>query len=166
MIALVLALTLQSAVPPTPAPASARRAAASFQARDLRGQRLRLDDLRGKVVVLAFWATWCAPCRQELVHLDALQRSRGPEGLVVLAVATDGPETAAQIGALAQRSRWAMSVIHDADGALRARLNPRGDTPFVALIDRQGRMAFTHAGYTPGDEAELIRRVALELAAP
>lgn len=165
MIALVLALTLQAA-PQAPVAPGVRGAAASFQARDLRGQRVRLDDLRGKVVVLAFWATWCAPCRQELTHLDALQRARGPEGLTVLAVATDGPETAAQVGALAQRNRFAMSVIHDADGALRARFNPRGDTPFVLLIDRQGRVAFTHAGYTPGDEVELARRVAAELATP
>lgn len=145
---------------------SERPAAAPFSVRDLNGQRVRLADLRGKVVVLAFWATWCVPCRQELPHLDALQRARAKDGLSLFAVSTDGPDTAAQVAALARRERWAMSVVHDVEGALTGRFNPRGENPFTVVIDRRGRVAWTHAGYNPGDERALAKLVATALDEP
>src|SRR6185312_15591570 len=52
------------------------------------GSRVRLADLRGKVVVLAFWASWCAPCRAEAPTLDALSREYEKQGVVVLGVDT------------------------------------------------------------------------------
>ena len=161
MSALLLVLALLA--PRAPLAPVSRPLAASFQARDLNGQRVRLDELRGKVVVLAFWSTWCAPCRAELPHLDALQRQYADAGLVVIAVATDGPDTAAQLGAVVKRSRWRMTVVHDADGAIAGRFDPRGDAPFVVVIDRQGRVAHTHAGYLPTDERELARVVVAAL---
>lgn len=157
MIAAFLLALLAAA--PTPFPSTQRPQAPHFLARDLSGQRLHLEQWRGKVVVLAFWATWCAPCRQELPHLGALQRRRGADGLMVVAIATDGPPAAAQVGAVARRGAWGVPVVHDADGALAARFNPRGENPMVVVIDRAGRVAFTHQGYTPGDEAALAQVV-------
>lgn len=160
LLAAVLASALVQGEP------AERATAAPFSVRDLNGQRIRLADLRGKVVVLAFWATWCTPCRQELPHLDALERARAKDGLTVLAVATDGPDTAAQVAALARRERWSMRVVHDVEGALTGRFNPRGENPFTVVIDRHGRVAWTHAGFTPGDERVLAKVVTTTLDEP
>jgi peroxiredoxin len=56
------------------------------------GKTYTRADFGGKLLVLNFWATWCPPCREELPSLDALQRTLGPKGLVVLAVSVDKDE--------------------------------------------------------------------------
>src|SRR5689334_866360 len=56
------------------------------------GRKYTQADFGGKLLVLNFWATWCPPCREELPSLDALQRTLGPKGLVVLAVSVDKDE--------------------------------------------------------------------------
>ena len=64
-------------------------AAPPLQAQDLLGKPVNKDNWAGKVVLVNFWATWCPPCREELPSLDALQRTLGSRGLVVLAVSVD-----------------------------------------------------------------------------
>jgi peroxiredoxin len=148
MTALVLAALLSTSI--VAGEPAERAVAGGFTVRDLQGKRVRLAELRGKVVVLAFWATWCAPCLQELPHLEALQKKLGKDGLTVIAVATDGPDNS-----IARKSGWTMTTVHDAEGTVLARYNPRAENPFVVVIDRKGRIASTHAGYTPGDERAL-----------
>lgn len=140
---------------PAIAPAAAtdgRKQAPAFEARDLDGNRIKLADLKGKVVVIDFWATWCGPCMQELPFMDTYYKELKSKGLVVLAVATDGPETAAKISSVVKRKRFTMPVIHDAAGKIVALLNPRGNNPFTVFIDKKGRIVKSHEGYASGDE--------------
>lgn len=146
-------------------PAERRAAAPSFALKDLNGKRVQLDAYKGKVVVVNFWATWCAPCLQELPFLEQYYKRYAKDGLVVLAIATDGPETAARIRTVVRRKRWSMPVLHDAAGSVVASLNPRGTNPYTLFIDRRGRVAFRHEGYSPGDEKKyegLIRSLLAE----
>lgn len=136
-----------------PATAEEERAPApALSLRDLDGKQVNLADLRGKVVVISLWASWCAPCKQELKHLDAMYRRLKGQGLVVLAVSTDGPETQADVRGTVRQARWQVPVLVDREGAAMARLNPRGTVPFTLFIDRRGRQAQRHEGYTAGDE--------------
>jgi cytochrome c biogenesis protein CcmG, thiol:disulfide interchange protein DsbE len=78
-----------------PAAASAQQGAMApdFSLSGLSGQTLTLSSYRGKVVLLDFWATWCAPCREETPHLVDLQNKYGSQGLQVIGVSMDdGPE--------------------------------------------------------------------------
>ncbi|OGQ26715.1 MAG: hypothetical protein A2138_23275 [Deltaproteobacteria bacterium RBG_16_71_12] len=163
MSALLLALVVSTSSPEAAAP---RPAAAGFTARDLQGRRVRLDELRGRVVVLAFWASWCAPCLGELQALDALQRRHAADGLTVIAVAGDGPDTATRVTALARQRGWRMRVVHDVERRLFARFDPSGETPWLVVIDRRGRVVSTHAGYAPGDERALAAQLAATLGEP
>jgi peroxiredoxin len=91
-------------------------------------------------------------CLQELPFLDRFHQQRSKDGLVVLAIATDGPETAAQIAPLVRRRRLTMPVAHDQSGTVISALNPRAANPYTLFIDRQGRVTHRHEGYSPGDE--------------
>ncbi len=70
------------------------RTAADFTLNDLNNQPVTLADLRGKVVLLDFWATWCGPCRIDMPRIDALHREFHQEGLAVLGVNAESPEVA------------------------------------------------------------------------
>jgi peroxiredoxin len=97
--------------------------------------------------------------------LEKYYQEHKDEGLVILAVATDGPETASKIGTVARRLRLSMPVLHDQDGSIVAALNPRGNNPFTVYVDRQGRVVKAHEGFAPGDEVgqlELIKKLLAE----
>jgi peroxiredoxin len=123
-----------------------------FEATSLGGETVRLSALRGRVVVVSFWATWCAPCLLELPFLQGFYEELGDEGLTVVAVAMDGPETQSQVRREVRRSGLTMPVILDTDGTITSVLNPRAAAPFTLFIDRRGGRAHVQEGYASGDE--------------
>lgn len=135
-------------------PPDARRPLARFELKDLKGKRVSSRDLKGKVAVISFWATWCTPCKQELSALDSFRKKYKGRDLTVLAIATDGPETLSVVRSVARRKRWGLTVLTDKDGAVNSLLNPRGTIPYSVFVDRRGRIAYVHAGYKSGDEAK------------
>src|SRR5512138_1648113 len=72
--------------------------APDFALKDLNGNTVRLADLRGKAVLLNFWATWCPPCKVEIPWFVDLQKQYGPQGLQIVGVAMDdaGPDAIAK----------------------------------------------------------------------
>jgi thiol-disulfide isomerase/thioredoxin len=74
---------VQTAVAPG---AEVGRSAPDFTLTDMQGQQVTLSELKGKVVILNFWATWCPPCRQEMPSMEELYRTYKDQGLVILAV--------------------------------------------------------------------------------
>lgn len=104
---------------------------------DLDGGTHRLDDWKGKVVLLNFWATWCAPCREEMPSLDALQKAKGGEDFEVLTVAS-GRNTEAAINRFFQESGVTdLPTLTDPQMAL-ARAFGIMAMPVTILIDAEG----------------------------
>ncbi|MCB9519524.1 MAG: TlpA family protein disulfide reductase [Myxococcales bacterium] len=135
-------------------PPADRPPAAAFRLDNLVGESVSLQDFAGQVVVISFWATWCGPCLQEIPFMNGFFEQYGDQGLTVLAVTTDGPETLSEVRNVARRGHWTLPVLLDLDGAVAAQLNPRGTQPFTMFIDRAGRVAATHEGFSSGDEVE------------
>jgi cytochrome c biogenesis protein CcmG, thiol:disulfide interchange protein DsbE len=79
----------------------------------LDGKRIALGDLRGKVVILTFWATWCEPCRQELPLLSRYARAHAKDGLVVLGFSLDGPDDLKQVRAVADGLSFPVGLLGD-----------------------------------------------------
>lgn len=102
---------------------------------DLSGRAWKAADLRGKVVLLNFWASWCEPCRAEMPALQALQAAH-PGRLVVFAINyKESPEAVARF---VQRQGWSLPIVPDPRGQLAQRWGI-GIFPTSVLIDPRGK---------------------------
>jgi peroxiredoxin len=147
---------------------SGPRKAADFSLRDLDGKTFHLSDHLGKdVVVMSFWATWCVPCIGEMPHLDRIYKTHKDQGLVVLGISLDGPETVAQVGPTAHRLGVTYPILLDEETRVVQSYNPRREAPFTVIIDRAGTITSQKVGHSAGDEVALEQElVALLSAAP
>jgi len=137
--------------------------APDFSLPTLEGQTVTLSALRGQVVFLNFWATWCPPCREEMPSIERLHRAFKDQGLVVLAVDVD--EGAGVVARFVKDFRLSFPVLLDTGSAVTPRYGVVG-LPTTILVDRRGRIVGGAVG--PRDWASpagraLIRSL-LELA--
>jgi thiol-disulfide isomerase/thioredoxin len=110
------------------------------------GGELALADLRGRVVCLDFWATWCATCKAALPALDALARRKGFEDVRFLAVNIDHDGKLADRFVTERLADTRMTLLRDDGGALLARYGAEG-MPALYVIDRDGVVRHVEAGY-------------------
>lgn len=128
---------------PEPAPASPLDAAAYP---DLAGTPRRIAEWRGRVVAVNFWATWCAPCREEIPLFMEVRRERGSQGFEVVGIAIDN---AAKVSEYARTVSISYPVLI-ADGSglemIRKLGNSSGGLPYTAFLDRSGRLVRSKLG--------------------
>ena len=136
--AFVVALLLAAA------PAAARDAA-PLEMKTLEGRSVSLGDLRGEVVVLNFWATWCKPCITEMPVLARLAQRFGGRGLRVIAASVDESASREQLAQFAEKLPRAMEVWVGATMADIARMQVQA-LPTTVIIDREGTLIRVHHG--------------------
>jgi peroxiredoxin len=139
--------------------------APDFALSSLEGKTVHLSDHLGKVVVLDFWATWCTPCLAEIPHLEALYEAHEKEGLVILGLSIDGPETLSNVAPMVRRYALTFPILLDDETRVLAQYNPARDAPFAVIIDRAGKVVERRTGYQPGDEKNLEARLVELLSA-
>jgi cytochrome c biogenesis protein CcmG, thiol:disulfide interchange protein DsbE len=108
------------------------------------GDRVRLSDLKGELVVLDFWASWCDPCRQSVPILNEVAKQLAAEKVHVLGVNSEAMQPAA-IDRIGQRWGMAYPVLHDANAEVMVEYDVSA-LPTLYLIDRQGVVRKSHAG--------------------
>lgn len=115
-----------------------------FNIPDLTGQPRRASEFDGQVVLLNFWAPWCAPCREEIPMLNELQRQYGEQGLQILGPVVDQPDA---VRAFMEVVGLNYPVLSDLPAVLRLQ-DAYGEQrlPFSVLINRRGRVVYRHAG--------------------
>ncbi len=114
-----------------------RLEAPDFELSGLDGKKLRLQDYRGQLVLLNFWATFCVPCREEMPQLEALWKSFKDKGFTVIAIATDRGN-AKEVKRFVQETALTFPVVLDPDGKVRNNYEIIG-LPTTYLIGRDGR---------------------------
>ncbi len=131
--------------------------APSFELIELSGARVSLDSLAGKVVLLNFWATWCAPCRSEMPGMERVWQQYRDRGFAVVAVSVDaGGEK--RIAGFVRRLKLGYPILLDPDSEVAERYNVSG-LPASFLIDREGRVIGRMIGSREWDSPEAIRLI-------
>jgi thiol-disulfide isomerase/thioredoxin len=123
---------------------------------------LDLESLRGRVVYLDFWASWCAPCRQSFPWMQSMKAAHEREGLTVIAVNLDPSREDAE--RFLAKFKPDFDVRFDPQGSAAERFKIHG-MPTSVIIDRHGVQRFTHIGFRSVDEAayeDQLRRLLAE----
>jgi thiol-disulfide isomerase/thioredoxin len=116
-------------------------------------------------VLLNIWATWCAPCREEMPRIERLYQELGPQGLAVVAVSIDNPGMTDAIREFRKEMGLTFDVLHDESGRIRDDYQTTG-VPETFLIDRAGvvRRRLIGASWTVDDQRPLLRELIAEQA--
>ncbi len=152
LLILLAALVALVAVPAGAAPLAVGKPAPDVELTLVDGEKVRLADLKGRVVVLNFWATWCVPCRKELPLLDAYYRRLKDRGLSVYAITVESSAPLYQLKKL-----FAAMAIPSVK-KVRGMPTTMAAVPTNFIIDRAGTVRFTKPGAFDLDElnAKLI----------
>ncbi|HEX8499886.1 MAG TPA: TlpA disulfide reductase family protein [Pyrinomonadaceae bacterium] len=130
----------------------------------LDGRRESLEDLRGQVVVLDFWATYCPPCREEIPHLVRLQRQFGPKGLKVIGLNVGGPDDRPKVPEFVKLYGIQYQLSEPDPDTTRLFLADNDAIPQTFVLDRRGRLVRHFVGYDEEVASQLEAAVAGALA--
>ncbi len=126
-------------------------AAPDFTLESRSGDNIRLEDHRGEVVMLNFWASWCGPCRQEMPLMDDIYSRYQDLGFTILAVNVD--ENRDEALRFLDKVPVSYPVLYDPESSV-SELYEVPAMPTTVMIDRDGNARYIHYGYKPGYEAE------------
>jgi len=130
--------------------------APDFTLKSLDGANLRLEEYRGQVVLINFWASWCGPCRQEMPLLDRLHHRYEDTGFAVLGINVEGLAAPAQ--EIVDSTSVTFPIVID-DGQKVSEMYNLEAMPSTFVVDRDGVVRYIHRGYKPGDEAKYVEIV-------
>ena len=138
--------------------------APDFAVPDLSGQAVRLSNLRGKVVLLNLWTTWCPPCREEMPSMERLYRQLRDKGFVLLAVSQDEAGQAG-VASFVRELGLTFPVLVDPQHQVGDRFDVWG-YPESFIIDREGRVVERVIGPRKWDSPKQVEALEALLSAP
>ncbi len=161
LLFLALPFATSAAEPPlqfTHTPFKTRTAAPALALKDMDGKTVELAGLRGKVVIINFWATWCPPCRREFPSMERLRQKIAGKPVVILGV--DEGETVDIIDQFTSTLdlQPQFPILLDLDGEAMAAWPVRG-LPTTFFIDKHGRLAYSAVGGRDFEHPEMLRLI-------
>ena len=147
-----------------PPPLALDKPAPSFRLPTLDGGELSLESLRGHVVLLNFWATWCPPCEAEMPAMERLYKIFAPRGLELLAVSVDARRDREKVANFRARLGTSFPILLDPEKRVATRYQS-ARFPESFLIDQHGVLRAHYIGEINWDDARYHRQIARWLAA-
>ena len=147
-------------------PASATNEAVpapAFTLASREGGQVSLADLKGQVVMINFWASWCGPCRKEFPALDQIYAKYKPMGFALVAINVESEKSDAE--KFLATTPASFPILFDPDNKVSGSYGVSA-MPTTVLVDRQGRVRWLHRAYKPGDEAKYIEQIRAALREP
>ncbi len=152
---IVFAMLLGVVAGPLPA-ASLTGPAPDFTLKSRGGENIKLSELRGQVVMINFWASWCGPCRQEMPLLDQLYQRYQPMGFTLLGVNVEEDSRAAD--KVLSQIPVSFPILYDNKNQVSETYDVSA-MPSTVLIDRDGKVRYLHKGYLPGYEEDYQQQI-------
>lgn len=130
--------------------------APSFELQSSTGKPMGLADLKGQVVLINFWASWCGPCRQEMPILDQLYKSYQAAGFTLIGVNVE--PNASDAEKFLKDTPVSFPILFDPQSMV-SKLYEVSGMPSTIIVGRDGKIAYVHHGYKPGDEGEYLNQI-------
>ena len=127
----------------------------------LNGERTTMDKIipEGRKVILSFWATWCGPCKKEMDAIQKVYASwQEKYNVTLIAISIDDARTAGRVKATALQKNWPFEVYQDVESQSKQVFNFE-NIPFTAVLNSEGKLVYTHIGYSNGDEDILEKKL-------
>lgn len=135
---------------------SSRTPAPNFTLASRAGGQFGLAQMRGQVVMLNFWASWCGPCRKEMPLLDKMYRKYKPLGFTLVGVNVEPDSTDAD--SYLKATPVTYPILLDRENKV-SKLYKVSAMPSSVIVDRKGQVRYVHLGYKPGDENEFLDQI-------
>ena len=133
----------------------------SVNIKDLSGKTVNIQDFakNGKITVISFWATWCAPCKKELDAIaEVYEDWQEDYDMELVAITIDNARALSKVPAMVETKNWDYIVLSDAKQELQRALNFQS-VPQTFLLNEKGDIVYSHSGYVAGDEYELEDKI-------
>jgi cytochrome c biogenesis protein CcmG, thiol:disulfide interchange protein DsbE len=131
-----------------------------FELSDLKGARVSSRSMRGKVVLLDLWATWCEPCKVSMPFYADLAKQYENEGFAVFAISVDVHQD--EVERFVENQALPFTVLRDPEGSIPRKIGIAA-MPTMLLLGRDGKIVYLHTGFLPSDRdaitAEVVRAV-------
>ena len=148
LLAALIAAPALAVAPSGPAPA--------FQLSSMAGKPVSLEQFKGQVVMINFWASWCGPCRQEMPILEKLYGKYKPMGFAMVGVNVE-PDSQLAVNWL-KDTPVTFPILFDTKSEV-SKLYKVAGMPSTVIVDRKGNLRWLHRGYKPGDENEYLDQI-------
>jgi thiol-disulfide isomerase/thioredoxin len=150
------ALVLASGLASSESPLQVGAPGPGFQLNSNSGKPISLADLKGQIVLVNFWASWCGPCRQEMPILEQLNQKYHSKGVALIGVNVE-PDSAAATAWL-KATPVSFPILFDVDSKVSKLYEVQG-MPNTVILDRKGVVRYIHRGYSPGAENEYLDQI-------
>ncbi len=128
-----------------------REPAPDFSWKDTGGSVVKLSNLKDRVVLIDFWATWCGPCKMTIPHVEAIYNKYKEKGVLVLGISVDDSSTAGNVPSFIKENGMDYLVVNDSNSTVSS-LYGVSSIPRFFIIDKNGKIAKSIIGYDPNME--------------
>ena len=130
--------------------------------KNVNGKNINTADFskNGKITIISFWATWCTPCKKELTNINdnMLSDWKAKYDVTMVAICTDDSKNLLKVKPFVDGQSWDFDCLLDVNKDLQHALNALL-IPFTVLLDKNGKIVYTHTGYNEGDEFLLEEKI-------
>lgn len=135
--------------------------APDFTLADLSGKNVTLNQYKGSIVIIDFWATWCQPCRLSIPELVKLQETYRDKGLVILGISVDSADTKnAYLSSFKEKFKINYPILRTDENTIKKYLGDgSASIPTLFIVNRDGMVVDVHMGYNPGEVEKSLKKI-------